>query len=187
MTLGLKIKLGENVVASLTKMRCPVPLQSHQIRGLDFKSLFPVFQWLVKQVISTREDRADFTKRQSELQFGKSFTAPEDVAFRERAALFVPYIDTVTQAFRPKRRFRRRDRGKLDEIAHVQTVLLEYGRDTRVGRTTSQVAPKKGAAVAKAAEAVRGVAGRRADGASGSEAEASADGHPAVGAWKACS
>ena len=37
MTLGQKIKLAENVIAALRKMRCPSNLQPHQIRGLDFQ------------------------------------------------------------------------------------------------------------------------------------------------------
>ena len=37
MTLGQKIRLAENVIAALRKMRCPSNLQPHQIRGLDFQ------------------------------------------------------------------------------------------------------------------------------------------------------
>jgi hypothetical protein len=39
--LGHKIKLGENVIAALKKMKCPSPLQPHQLRGLDFQAIQP--------------------------------------------------------------------------------------------------------------------------------------------------
>jgi len=31
-------------------MKCPHPLQAHQIQGLDYPAVFPVVRWLVKKV-----------------------------------------------------------------------------------------------------------------------------------------
>jgi len=78
MTLGQKIRLGENVVAALRKMRCPCPLQPHQIRGLDFSALFPVFQWMVKQVIATRDEQAAKNRRFAEMKFSASHKLLEE-------------------------------------------------------------------------------------------------------------
>jgi hypothetical protein len=43
-------KISDSIVKALVKMKCPLPLQSHQIQGLDLEKLFPVMQWLVKKV-----------------------------------------------------------------------------------------------------------------------------------------
>jgi hypothetical protein len=50
-------------------MKCPYPLLSHQIRGADYDSIFPVVQWLVKTVYETRSEQADFIRRCSEQHF----------------------------------------------------------------------------------------------------------------------
>lgn len=79
-------------MAALRKMRCPSPLQPHQIRGLDFAALFPVFQWLVKHVLATREQRGAQIRRYSELKFKASRVMPTDDEARlqmERCAPFV--------------------------------------------------------------------------------------------------
>eukprot|EP00961_Rhodomonas_salina_P087072 1171353-Rhodomonas_salina.1 len=69
---GQKIKLGENVIAALRKMECPCQLQPHQLQGLDFQALFLVFQWLVKHVLSRREELAAKTRRFAEMKFESS-------------------------------------------------------------------------------------------------------------------
>jgi hypothetical protein len=60
--LGQEIKLGEDIIKTLRKMKCPHPLQSNQIRGLDCVNIFPVVQWLVKKVIETREEMGDLLR-----------------------------------------------------------------------------------------------------------------------------
>ena len=40
-------------------MRCPFPLQPHQIRGLDYNSIHPIVKWLLEFVEETREERKD--------------------------------------------------------------------------------------------------------------------------------
>ncbi len=48
-TIGQKIKIGETIERALRRMKCRIPLQAHQIQGLDYAAIFPVVQWLVKQ------------------------------------------------------------------------------------------------------------------------------------------
>ena len=57
--LGQKIKLSERVITGLKAMRCPYPLQPHQIRGLDYNSIHPIIKWLLEFVEETREERKD--------------------------------------------------------------------------------------------------------------------------------
>jgi hypothetical protein len=94
---GQKIKLGENVVAALRKMRCPSPLQPHQIRGLDFAALFPVFQWLVKHVLATREQRGAQIRRYSELKFKASRVMPTDDEARLQMERCAPFVQVALE------------------------------------------------------------------------------------------
>ena len=103
MTLGNKIKLGENVVTALGRMRCPSPLQTHQIRGLDFKAMFPIFQWLVKLVLLTRQERGEQIRKFCALQYNLRSFAPtpqdaEDAAFATKA---VPSLKKIAGAAPP--------------------------------------------------------------------------------------
>lgn len=43
-------RLGESVIKALVRMKCPYPLQTFQIKGLDYINIFPVVQWLIKKV-----------------------------------------------------------------------------------------------------------------------------------------
>merc|ERR1712185_468081 len=61
-TIGEKIKIGEGIERALRQMKCRIPLQAHQIQGLDYAAIFPVVQWLVKQAYEFREEIADATK-----------------------------------------------------------------------------------------------------------------------------
>lgn len=65
LNLGQKIKLAEKVVAGLQMMKCPFLIQPHQIQGLDYKSIYPVVQWLIKFVIETRSTRQDYNRSQA--------------------------------------------------------------------------------------------------------------------------
>ena len=133
MTLGQKIRLGENVVAALRKMRCPCPLQTHQIRGLDFSALFPVFQWMVKQVIATRDEHAAKTRRFAEMKFRASHKLLEEVEEEKARLKAVPLLEAVKERFKAKRQFRRRGNRALAEEQHVACVLLEYGHSLPKG------------------------------------------------------
>lgn len=52
MNMGKKLKLAEIVVNCIRTMGCPHSLQPHEIQGLNYVNIFPVIQWLVKQVLS---------------------------------------------------------------------------------------------------------------------------------------
>jgi len=136
MALGQKIRLGENVVAALRKMRCPCPLQPHQIRGLDFSALFPVFQWMVKQVISTRDEQAVKTRRFAEMKFGGLHKLQEEVDDEAARLKALPIIHQVKDRFKAKRQFRRCGTRVLAEEQHVACVLLEYGHSLPKGTCT---------------------------------------------------
>ena len=147
-------RLGENVTRALVKMKCPAPLQSHQIRGLDYGALFPVVQWLVKQVMTTREETGDTIRNLSEAQFNKEFELPQDAEFRQSRSRFMPFISGTLDSYGPKRRYRRHGEKKAEEVVHVETVLLEYGR----GVKTSAAAAKKKSVAGKPGEADDGAA-----------------------------
>lgn len=129
MTLGQKIKLGENVIAALRKMECPCQLQPHQLQGLDFQALFLVFQWLVKHVLSRREELAAKTRRFAEMKFESSkHQLVEEVEEKERRTKTAPLLEKVMDRYKPKRQFRRRDAlSQLPQAMQAQCVLLEYG------------------------------------------------------------
>lgn len=43
--------LTEKIVMVLLKMKCPYPIEPHQIQGMDYINVFPVIQWLVKRSV----------------------------------------------------------------------------------------------------------------------------------------
>src|SRR3989338_5691367 len=69
--IGQQIELGESIEEALVRMKCPHPLRSYQIRGLDAEKIFPVIQWLVKKVIETRAETGDLLRKFSMAQFSK--------------------------------------------------------------------------------------------------------------------
>lgn len=73
LALGQKIRIAENVIGALRTMGCPHPLQANQIQGNDFNAIFPVVQWLVRQVIENREATGDYVRRASETHFDQSY------------------------------------------------------------------------------------------------------------------
>eukprot|EP01094_Clydonella_sp_ATCC50884_P011783 TRINITY_DN2161_c0_g1_i1.p1 TRINITY_DN2161_c0_g1~~TRINITY_DN2161_c0_g1_i1.p1 ORF type:complete len:669 (+),score=247.33 TRINITY_DN2161_c0_g1_i1:93-2009(+) len=126
--IGFQIKLGEKIEKSLARMRCPYPLQSHQIRGLDYISIFPVVRWLVARVIEVREETGDLLRVISESVFGREYTLPEDAEFEERKDDASYFVKGVAYRYRPSRQYRKRGgHDDDDEELRVQSTLLEYG------------------------------------------------------------
>lgn len=78
MAIGQKIKLSEKLIDCLKKMSCPYVISPYQIQGLDFDNLFPIFQWLIKFVLETREYRQDFNKNMSVFLGSKIFSDSND-------------------------------------------------------------------------------------------------------------
>lgn len=136
-TIGQKIALTEKIVSALRKMKCPARLEPHQIQGEDFKNIFPAVQWLVKKVIETRELMGDHRRAYSISQFDKFYTIPgDDVGLNASA------FEALKQQYRPKRRFKRVEKGTIDAEGRVSSTLLEYGRVSSA--STKSTATKKG-------------------------------------------
>lgn len=128
-TLAQKLKLGEGVVRSLVKMKCPYPLQTYQIKGLDYKSIFPVIQWLVKKVIETRAETGDLARKFSEYVYRKSDFA-RDEAGGSRAIELESRMkkaqDRFSESLRQKARPQRSYRSHKGKAHTPQRTLLEY-------------------------------------------------------------
>jgi len=157
LTIRQRIKLAEQLVKALVSMRCPYPLQAQQIQGLDYDNLFPVIQWLVKEAIRTRTEQGDQNRALSVFQFQKSFDDVFDEHIREAAQRVVA---TVTEQYRPQRRFRKRRTAQFDDqYARTEATLLEYGekiyRATRDEEKEDIMAKKKSARAGGAGPAGR--------------------------------
>lgn len=50
-------------------MGCPAPLQANQIQGGDYNKIFPVVQWLVRQVLDNRRATGDDVRRAAMMTF----------------------------------------------------------------------------------------------------------------------
>jgi len=124
-----KIAVSEQIVNALARMRCPHKIQAYQIQGLDFQEIHKVMQWLIKTVFETREENRERIRRYSHLVFSRRYELPSDVQAKQRYLEALPYMDTVKGIYRPKRKCRLARKGKLNRWAHVQSVLLEYGRE----------------------------------------------------------
>ncbi|XP_064386221.1 coiled-coil domain-containing protein 93-like [Halichondria panicea] len=133
-TIGQKIALTEKIVAVLPRMKCPHRLEPHQIQGLDFISIYPVIQWLVKLAIETREETGDYVRAFSVSQFAKNHMTPEDIDFESRKDRAIGSLGSVKSAYKPQRRYRKPRGGEQDEEMLVHTTLLEYGRRYGLGR-----------------------------------------------------
>lgn len=128
-TLAQKLKLGEGVVRSLVKMKCPYPLQTYQIKGLDYKSIFPVIQWLVKKVIETRAETGDLARQYSEYIYKKSDYAYDEAGGARATALEARLRraqDRFSESLRQKARHPRAYRRQRGTAPTPQRTVLEY-------------------------------------------------------------
>lgn len=127
--IGQKIKLGEQILDGLKRLGCTLPLQAFQIQGLDFKSIFPVIQWLITKVMEVRAETGDLVRAYSEAQFNKVHSMPSDAAFALKLPKAAQYAASVSDTYRPRRQFVHRggDAHSLGEHEELQLVLLEYG------------------------------------------------------------
>ncbi|XP_014666335.1 PREDICTED: coiled-coil domain-containing protein 93-like, partial [Priapulus caudatus] len=152
-TIGQKIALTEKIVSVLPRMKCPHPIEPHQIQGLDFIHIFPVVQWLVKRAIETREEMGDYIRSYSISQFNKSHKAPEDVEFEQSKEKSIRTITTAKEAYAPQRRYQRHDQSPLeDEESRVRSTLLEYGQKLGLPRQRAKESGEKSDAKRKDAE-----------------------------------
>ena len=138
-TIGQKISLTEKIVSTLPKMKCPHAIEPHQIQGLDFKSIFPVIQWLVKKVIETREETGDHIRAYSISQFNKFYKMPQDVVAADRNVMVHKSVEMLRSCYKPIRKYKRSDPQLLStEEAKVSSTLLEYGRRAVVRKPAAQ-------------------------------------------------
>ncbi|KJE90137.1 coiled-coil domain-containing protein 93 [Capsaspora owczarzaki ATCC 30864] len=147
--------LSEKIVTALTKMKCPSRIDPHQIQGLDCIHLFPVFQWLVKKVIETREEMGDYIRNFAVAQFSKENSTPQDEEIDSRMNVTTATVANVKRAYKPQRRYRRpagaraashisQSRDPDEESDRVHTTLLEYGQRYKLSRAAQEKASKKG-------------------------------------------
>ena len=123
-SIGAKIRTSDQIVRAMVAMRCPYPLQSHQIQGLDYVHLFPIVQWLVRKVIETRRLTGDSTRLLSVHQFAKDFALPQEARRPESGA----FVRGVVDEYRPQRRFRKKHEAAFDSVERrTEATLLEYG------------------------------------------------------------
>ena len=112
-------------------MRCPFPLQAHQIQGLDYPAIFPVVRRLVKRVIATREELGDRTRSFAAFYYeGPSEHRPLDGGARDgRIASAETVGETPRKSGRDAKGASSRE-GRapiVDRRRSVRSVLMEYG------------------------------------------------------------
>ncbi|XP_039257784.2 coiled-coil domain-containing protein 93-like [Styela clava] len=128
-TIGQKISLTEKIVAVLPKMKCPHRIEPHQVQGLDFKSIFPVIQWLVKKVVETRAEMGDHIRAFSISQFDKHQKASLGGDEEQQEIKTKESLNSLGEAYRPSRKYKRQDKSDLKtEESKVSSTLLEYGK-----------------------------------------------------------
>lgn len=126
--IGQKIKLSEQILRALIRMKCPHVIQPNQIQGLDYIHIFPVIQWLVTKVIETREETGDLLRKFSMWQFNKNQKLPSDEEFEQRKPGAVSYVKELNDRYKPSRKFKNQNKDfAAREEEQVQQTLLEYG------------------------------------------------------------
>ena len=124
-TIGQKIRLSDQLVKALVKMKSPHPLQPHQIQGLDYDHIFPIIQWLVRKVIEHRRLTGDLVRAQSLSNFAKSYALPEEHRSEQSVKLVQTLADTYAK---PQRKFRKKAGAGFDTPqSRTEATLLEYG------------------------------------------------------------
>eukprot|EP00179_Madagascaria_erythrocladioides_P000020 CAMPEP_0198311964 /NCGR_PEP_ID=MMETSP1450-20131203/3534_1 /TAXON_ID=753684 ORGANISM="Madagascaria erythrocladiodes, Strain CCMP3234" /NCGR_SAMPLE_ID=MMETSP1450 /ASSEMBLY_ACC=CAM_ASM_001115 /LENGTH=209 /DNA_ID=CAMNT_0044014885 /DNA_START=105 /DNA_END=731 /DNA_ORIENTATION=+ len=126
-SLGEKVRLGEQVLAGLLRLGCPLQLETYQIRSLRYRAIFPVIQWLIKKVIEVREETGDLVRAYSVEQFGKQYTAPDDEQFAACRDDAARYASHVASHYRARRRYQRNAPPERVERDEAHLTLLEYG------------------------------------------------------------
>ena len=157
-SLGDRVKLADSLVRSLTLMKCPHALQAHQIQGLDLDKIFPVIQWLVKQVLEAREVMGDLNRQYAVSQFRKTYERrPEEQVIFESVET-KNAIENTIWSYKPKRKYRKPEQALFrTPEAHVEATLLEYGQRLLLSSVVedASLAPSKNVATDGLAADVR--------------------------------
>ena len=130
-SIGQKIKIGESIERALVRMKCPHPLQAHQIQGLDYGALFPVVQWLVKRAYTFREEIAEAMRRSSVRSFDHTaLELPADAERGARRRVALPAARRVCAGYTPLRRYKPKKgtaAANASAAMHARRVLIEFG------------------------------------------------------------
>ncbi|XP_073844579.1 coiled-coil domain-containing protein 93 isoform X2 [Musca autumnalis] len=127
LTIGQKISLVEKIVAVLPQMKCPFRIEPHQIQGLEFLSIHPVIQWLVKKSVENRAERNMRLKQFAIGQFHNNYQYKSDKQNLEKIRKASVHIKRIQEIYNPVRQYQRKDAVEEDERTKVQLTLLEYG------------------------------------------------------------
>jgi hypothetical protein len=162
-TLGQKLRLCEAVERALRAMRCPAPLQAHQIQGLDFPAIFPVVQWLVKRVLAAREEFGDARRSFALARYGWRGYAPLDASAASKPLRVAGRAAALDAQFPVTRRLRRTAGvAAPSRAAALRWTLLEYGGSTAAAAAEPASSSAAAGAEAELAEASADVALSRA-------------------------
>lgn len=128
--VGEKVRISESICEGLRLAKCPLGLKPHQIQGLDFPYLFPIFQWLVKNVIEVRNEFGDFQHSFAEFSFKNQYSElPADITAHKNSIRSTTNIRQMEKFFPPRRFYKRSAWNEaLPEIKQIETTLLEYGK-----------------------------------------------------------
>lgn len=119
--IGEKIAISERIITSLKLMKCPIKIEPVQIQGLDFDAIYNVFQWLIKKVFETREENKEKIKNFTEMKFSQSY----ETKIEKKN----PYLEEMEKGYKETKRKFKSKKMKRNLANHVQTVLLEYGKE----------------------------------------------------------
>ena len=132
MTMGQKIKLSEKVVKALQRMKSPFLISPHQIQGLDFTNLFPIFQWLIKFVLETREYRQDYNKSMSSFLGQKTYKEKDDELQRQNQIIKENIVNYYPQDRRITKNSKIKKFPKKDPL-RTYSSLIEFDDKTAFG------------------------------------------------------
>ena len=76
-------------------MKCPYPIEPHQIQGKDFIHIFPVVQWLVKRVLERRVEIGDFNRAHTLTQYEKQFPEIVNEITNQQSALLKRNVEAI--------------------------------------------------------------------------------------------
>ncbi|CAF3519053.1 unnamed protein product [Rotaria socialis] len=132
--LGQKIALTERIVVVLSRMKCPYPIEPHQIQGGDFIHIFPVVQWLVKRVFERRADIGDFNRAYTLSQYDKHFGETKNAVQQQTTISLKQNVEAIRIRHRPQRRYRCLDSKKKrlntsdERRRRIHSTLVEFGQ-----------------------------------------------------------
>jgi N12 class adenine-specific DNA methylase len=109
-------------------MKCPFLLEPHQIQGLDFINIYPVVQWLVKESVNLRNEKAERLKLFAIGQFHNHFKLQSSDTTKTERIEVLKAVKRIEDLYALKRQFKRKLNSEPeDEKSRVRLTLLEYG------------------------------------------------------------